>query len=357
MIREATGRLLSQTATRPEIIQAIAQLHDTLADITGVRGDVRQAELDVETYLPQGMAVSPYLAAKCLVEVYRTRQYLQAVHAAIQEARRRFAPEPIHVLYAGCGPYATLAIPLMTQFPAGSVMFTLLDIHTQSIQAVRRLVETLSLAGYVQDIVQADATMYRAPAGQRPHVLVMELLQGALVREPQVAATFNLAPQLRPGGILVPERVTVDACLADREAENFATLVRRDATGFPVDHQEAISRRIPLGRLLALHLAAVKQHQNSRGPGHLPAALPARTITVPPYPAGSDQFMLLTTVKIFGPFRLANYESEVCHPVILYALNGVPPGSRITFTYTLEQNPGLRWKTSHATAPQNSEIY
>jgi hypothetical protein len=90
-IRQATGRLLSPSATRLEIVQAIAQLHETLA------------------------------------------------------------------------------IPLMTQYPAGSVVFTLLDIHEHSLRAVRRLVETLSLSGYVQDIVQADATRYRLPAGQNDY--------------------------------------------------------------------------------------------------------------------------------------------------------------------------------------------
>lgn len=348
IVQQATGRLLSPRATRPEIIQAISRLHQTFAEITGVYANVGQAELDRESYLPQGMAVSPYLAAKCLVEVYRTRQYLLAVHAAIQEARRRFPGQSIHVLYAGCGPYATLALPMMTQFPAGSLRFTLLDIHPQSVVAVRKLVETWQLEEYVQAIVQADAITYSAPATYRPHLLVMELLQGALARESQVAATFHLVPQLRPGGLLVPKSVAVDACLANCDAENFATLVRRDADGFPVAHQEAIGQRIPLGHLLTLTQAFVKQFQNGMGPGHLPEALPAGTITIPPYPAGWEQFMLVTTINLFGSLVLANYESEVCHPVILYALNGVTPGTRLDFSYGLGRNPGFRWETREA---------
>jgi hypothetical protein len=341
VLRSVTDRLLDPQSSRSAVRAAILDMHAVFAAITGVRGDTTEPQFDGESWLGQGYAVSPYLAARCLVEVFRTQQFLRGVHAAIQAARQRFPEQRLHILYPGCGPYATLILPLTTQFSPADFQVTLIDVHAPAVAAVRQIVQALGIADYVHDVIQADAMTYAPPAGQQYHLLVLEVMQGALAREPQVALTLRFLPNLVPGGVLVPGRITIDACLTSRAREDFGTLLRRDPDGFPVDHSDLASTRVYLGNLLALEADYGQVYQKAS-----PEAgdtLPAVTIHVPPRPPGIDQFMLLTCVEVYPPFTIVDYESDVSHPVILPDLNGVGSGSDVTFAYTFGPKPGFRY--------------
>jgi hypothetical protein len=82
-----------------------------------------------DTRLPDGVALSPVLAAECTKDPVRTAMLLRGVNAALGEALRRFPDETIEVVYAGTGPLAPLVIPLMPRFRHAPVAVTFLDIH------------------------------------------------------------------------------------------------------------------------------------------------------------------------------------------------------------------------------------
>lgn len=351
VLRSATDRLLDPQSSRSAVRAAILDMHAVFATITGLRGDTTEPQFDGESWLGQGYAVSPFLAARCLVEVFRTQQFVRGVYAAIQAARRRFPEQRLHILYPGCGPYATLILPLTTQFSPADFQVTLIDVHAPAVAAVRQLVQALDIADYIHDVIQADAMTYQPPAGQQFHLLVLEVMQGALAREPQVALTLRFLPHLLPDGLLVPGRITVDACLTSRACEDFGTLVRRDPDGFPVDHSDLAQTRVYLGQLLALPADDGQLYR--RAPAD---ALPAVTVRVPPRPPEFDQFMLLTQVEVYPPFTIVDYESEVSHPVILPDLNGIVPGSEVTFVYTFGPKPGFRYRCDPPAAPESRTI-
>lgn len=134
---------------------------------------------------------------------------------ALREAFARFPGETIQVMEAGCGPLAPLTLPFALRYPPERLRVTLLDIHRPALDGALRLARELGVERSIGECIQADATELRLRETQRPHVIACELLLRALKSEPQVSVTRNLAPQLRPGGLFLPERIDVRACLFD----------------------------------------------------------------------------------------------------------------------------------------------
>ena len=105
--------------------------------------------------------MSPLDAARCLLDARRTAIYLRGVHGAIKEAQRRFPEEIIHVLYAGCGPFAPLCLPLLPLLTGEALHFTFLDVHARAVESVQTILATLRLDGVKVDCLVCDATRYR----------------------------------------------------------------------------------------------------------------------------------------------------------------------------------------------------
>src|SRR5262249_48655729 len=130
-----------------------------------------------------------------------------------------FPGEIIHVLYAGCGPFAPLCLPLLPLLAGHRVHFTLLDVHARAIVSVQAILAALGLQGENIDCLVCDVTEYRNTDNRRLHLVVSETMQRALEKEPQVAVLMNMAPQLAAGGLMVPETIAVEAVLTDLSQE------------------------------------------------------------------------------------------------------------------------------------------
>jgi hypothetical protein len=263
---------------------------------------------------------------------------MRGVYGAVEEALRRFPGERIHLLYAGCGPYATLVLPLLTQFSPAQLQVTLIDVHSASIRGVRRLVEALDLSAYGLACMEADAITYRHPDHLPLHVVVCETMQAGLAREPQVAITLNLLPQLVAGGIFVPENILVEAHLGDSRREDIGLLMHRDERGVPLGYAADRPERLKLERVMALNADTVREWSGHRTQDPFPLA----TIEVPERSADLDQFLLQTRISVYGPFALAPYACELSFPLRLHEYTGVESGARIRFSYALGSKPGLR---------------
>ncbi|MFL5057115.1 MAG: hypothetical protein ACJ8DE_17980 [Microvirga sp.] len=333
---------------------ALDRLADTLLR-SDVPADLREAARDIhslllaaamagrpdetldphDTVLPDGDAISPESAARCVLDYTRTSQFLRGMRLALQAALERFSERPLDILYAGCGPFAPLGLLLTHCFSPLDVRFTLIDIHELSLSSARRVFEAFGRGEFIGDCWACDAATYRHPTAM--HVVIAETMQRALQKEPQVAVILNLAPQLKEGGILVPEAITVRSALYDARHE-FGPIA-------------SARIRIDLGPLLELDAENARDLlRRIKTDAAGARSLPQGCLRIP---AGLDpelRLMLRTSVKVFGPAALDDYDSGITYPVHLHKLGSCGPRRELAYCYRLGCKPGFDvwWPSSAA---------
>ncbi len=116
LLKSLADVLLSPRAERGRLRAAAAELYSLFSSVVGVGDGSNHPNDSEETWLASGKAISPRDAARCVLDYRRTSKFLRGLHAAVLEARERFPDAAIEILYAGCGPFAPLAVPLTGRF-------------------------------------------------------------------------------------------------------------------------------------------------------------------------------------------------------------------------------------------------
>ena len=296
---------------------------------SGTLGTAREDISRGETRTSNGLALSPTMAAMCADDFVRTIQFIRGTHAAIVDIRKRYPHRPARVLEIGCGPNATLVVPLMTIFSPKEAVFTLLDIHPVSIESAKRIVDTLGLAGSVAGWETMDAGSYQVDPDAPPDVILMEIMRACLKAEPQVAMTRHLLPQA-PNAILIPEEVRVDLALVNLSRELSLDSLERNAGDSQRD-------RIPVATVFALNRQTVHSWESIRG-----NRLPGSTARLPDSIEQRYRPMLFTNIRVYQNHVLRDYDSGLTYPRRFSIEGDVVAGGTIQFHYELGQQPRLR---------------
>ena len=314
-------RLLSQiilTEEHPGKLRAACyELYDLFSEIAGFDDSDQNLESQNGTLLPTGKAISPVNAARCLWDFKRTYQFARGVRAAISELKNRFFSERIEILYAGCGPFAPLIVPLLDKFSPGEINLTLLDYHAASIASVRKIFERLNFERFSAVFIQTDAALYKHP--REIHLVICETMQNTLADETQTANTFNLATQLCEGGIFLPEKVSIEVCLANFGTENGAR------------------KRIELGRIFELEAERIRRNPALAFP-------PVRLKIAAQAKQQSSSFVILTKVRIFDSIRLDDYDSAITYPKFINDAPEIENAASIEFSYVIDEKPHFEYK-------------
>lgn len=312
------GDLIAQAQALRDLFERRAHFHiDPARDIAAG-----------ESRLSSGLAISPTLAAMCARELFRTLAFIRGLAHAVTDATQ---PErPVRVLYAGCGPYALLAVPLMAVFSREQVTFTLMDIHQECLDSAHRLIESLGLSRHLAGSVCADAARYRIPTDHMPDVIVSETMAVCLRNEPQVSIARNLLAQA-PLARMVPQSVSVEVALLNG-AKEFVLL--------PSDHEGDIPQaerdRVHLGTVFQLDAAAIRSWEGLCG-----ERLPAGEVTLP-FPLESRYHPhMLTRIAVYGTNLLRDYDCSLTVPQRLHAKPDFTGGETIRFHYQIGSCPEL----------------
>lgn len=314
LLKRAAQTIIDEPENLGGIYKVVHELHSVYAEQSGVTaGNIT----DDDIMLPSGKAVSTIKAAHCLLEFQRTAVFLRGIYKAVCRLKADFPLETIHILYAGCGPYATLLTPLVALFSPSEIAFTFLDINQVSLDAVKKMYEGQRLNKYVKAYICADATTYKIPERSTVHLAVSETMLNALMKEPQVAVMQNLIPQLPPMGLFLPAKITVSANLLDTNEEQ-----RSITTG-------SLPRRIALGEVYTIS----REYY---------AAPQPVTFSIPNEVEGFKTLYLHTRIETFGDEVLTDYQCSLTNPKKISSVSEMD-GKHITFNYLSGETPGFTY--------------
>lgn len=316
ILEKSTETLLFKPTHFKDIYDELHELHNLYATHSGIAaGSIN----DDDIYLSSGKAVSPIGAAHCLLEIQRTAVFIRGINKAILALQQSFPGQQIHILYAGCGPYATLLTPFTTRFTPEEITFHMLDINEASLEAAKKLYKGLQLEDYIAEWICADATLYQLPADSTIHLIISETMLNALKKEPQVEIMLNLMPQLHEKALFIPEEITVSAQLLDhkQEASRYQELNKTP-------------ERINLGTLYAIGRADCKPQSQV-------------TIEIPKQTGNFNSLNLLTDITTFGDEKLSIYDCSLNLPLRIADVSDLE-GRSIHFNYKTGTVPGFEYE-------------
>lgn len=330
IVRNAVRNLLDCADDFALMKQSVDALYNVFSRITGV--SPAQISVDKDIMLPSGKAISPSAAAHCLLEMKRTAVFLRGIHQAVLQKINDNTSEPIHILYAGTGPYGTLVIPLLHLFTPDKIQVDLLDINPVSLEALQKLTSELQLNDYIGSVFCEDGTTFTL--SRHYNIAISETMLACLKNEPQVAVMQNIIPQLQPEAIFIPEEIRIDAVLTNPKMEQDRLLY--------YENEPPPFRRIALGNVFTVN----KQN--------LDTDRMRKTVEI------SDEndfpvLKLFTTVKVFGNELLSENDSSITRPVNFYDLRK-QPAQHIAFWYVQGEKPHIESRVICKPALYQTEI-
>lgn len=333
-LRHITEILLNPEDNYSQLTKAIDDLYSLFLSTSRLEVDDTENRDDV--YLSKGKAIGTTWAAMCVKELMRTKYFLRGLYAGIKAAQESFPNTCIHILYAGTGPFATLAIPMTTVFTSDEINFTFLEINPVSIQHLKKNITAFDALDYVNDIIQCDATTYQVNNMMPVHIVLTETMQNALQKEPQVSIAMNLVPQMVAGGFLIPQSIKIKAVLMNpkKVAER---LTSPDFGNQKYYH--TLKTIFELNKSTLSHCAVGCISDSTYAFPEIIVELPSDI--------DSDYYdlNLLTHIQIFGDVELTNYQCSLNMPKRLVLLNKESTiSNKISFQYVISDTPGFKYK-------------
>ena len=346
-LKQLSDTLLNEASSPAQLRDALNAFTQRCSDVGGIVPDRSFNAWAGDALLKDGVAISPAAAAHCVNDTQRSVVFIRAVYAAIKAAQARFSQGPVEILYAGCGPFATLLLPLLGRFDTNELTVHLLDIHQRSLDSVGLLISDFGLQAHRISCSQGDACDYQHPT--RPHVIIAETMQKSLEQEPQFAVTANLAPQLHPQGIFIPQQIEVDLCLAKLKEET-ASVARGDTLDSDALIANGKRHRLATALCLIPEQAASLLQQASKNSAGLLELSPVH-LTMPAAADLSDfDPVLFTRVQAFEQHQLLDYESEITLPLHCTELTPMRAGERFQMNFQLGNYPKF------AVTPMGGEV-
>lgn len=322
-LHEIASILRKEDLDYSEVAAAINQYQDIVLNINSF--DIESHELRNDIYFENGKALGTSWAAMCLQDGMRTKMFVKGLIEAV-ETKISESKKPVHILYAGTGPFATLILPVLASYSTDEVVCSLLEINDASFNNMKCVIEECGFHDHVVDYIQADATQLVLENPDKIDILVSETMQRALESEQQVPIVMNLMSQLNRNTILIPEKIDVIACQMGNKK---LASVRSE--------EDYIQR---LGSVLELSKKGLDELVYERDE-KMNIGFEAKVFKIRPEKiAEFDELSLMTEIQVFGDTWLRTYDSGLTIPKKLKTLpQNCDEDTAFVMRYLIDDDP------------------
>ena len=328
--KKMTQMFLQDETDYLALSKAVKEFKAFLIELTGINLEDEEGRRNIQ--FDNGIALGTTWAAMCIDDMIRTKRFMKGVFDAVTHLRTA-TTAPIHILYAGTGPFAALVLPLLTKFSEEEIQFTFLEINEKSFTALERLIAKLGIDGYIRSLELADATQYSIPKGEHFDMLVCEAMLPGLNKEQQVPILLNLLKQLPAGITFIPQKIELELALIH-----------------PGRHIEVMMGNTEIdyckrmGKIFELSKEKVFEYNSNRGASGK-IVFPETTIACfPVQMKDHTRLVILTDIYVFGEQHIGINESGLTIPVLLQDISNIRDREIvIRARYKVDDIPGIEY--------------
>lgn len=329
-LKAITAVFLEEETDYLKLSAAVKEYKSLLTEISEMEDDDAGRK---NIYFDNGKALGAAWAAMCVDDLMRTKRFIKGLYEAVcflKESKKG----PIHILYAGSGPFAALILPLITRFKESEIQFTILEINPLSFAAVQKVISKLGVAGYIQSIENADATKYVINKSTPVDIVLSETMQHALKKEQQVPIMINLLSQLADDVLMIPQQIVLHTGLL--KSHNL------EETVLPGQEADYYKKTGEIFELSKKSIAEFIAKQNQEGE----LIFPEVTIQLTPeITAGYNRLAIFTEIQVFETERLCINESGLTIPLMLCDIQHINHKEiSIKLQYKIDVEPGVSWQ-------------
>lgn len=258
--------------------------------------------------LESGEAIGPTWAAMCVDDLLRTKRFICGIDAAIQQKQTDANQKPIKILYVGPGPFGTLAMPLIAKYTAEEIQFVFLEVNPNTVNYLKKTIAFFNAEKYVTEIKICDATTIQLNEHKNADVLIVECLQRALEKEPQVAIVYNVLPQLHKDVIMIPEEIKLSIGLSNTEIR------QQQITNIDSSHEDFTTTFAPFLSLNKQSVLSDAENQNLTFKEHAHTFIPQQLLE-------NDSISIFTNITLYKDFKLTHLQSGLTVPQMIASLS------------------------------------
>lgn len=295
-----------------------------LLEITNLDLNALEDRKDLE--FDNGIALCTTFAALCAQDVMRTRQFVKGVYQAIQDVQQKKS-DPVHLFYAGTGPFATLILPVLTKVSSKDLRLHLMDVNEKTLSYLDKVLKALDIQDYVEKIICGDATQYQIEHPKGIDILVSETMQHGLVKEQQVPIMMNLVSQLDKNAVVIPNNIQLNLALKSSSA-NFIMDWKNDLMYKQLTHlwdftPEFIHASNPNQNIFEL----------------------SQDIDFSNEEETYDKLVVLTNIQVYEDVWIKRDESSLTVPKIILDLNE-QERRKVSLSYIIQEQPNFEMELS-----------